>query len=43
MSMHEKLVSAYSSKENDQIIFDLAALLRALTREAARPANTAVI
>lgn len=34
--MHGKLVSPYSSKEDDQIILDLADLLRALTREAAR-------
>jgi hypothetical protein len=36
--MHGKLVSPYSSKEDDQIILDLADLLRALTREAARRA-----
>ncbi|MGX5710610.1 hypothetical protein [Brucella lupini] len=34
--MNGKLVSPYSSKEDDQIILDLADLLRALTREAAR-------
>ncbi|EJC78425.1 hypothetical protein Rleg10DRAFT_7162 [Rhizobium leguminosarum bv. trifolii WSM2012] len=36
--MHGKLVSPYSTKEDDQIILDLADLLRALTREAARQA-----
>ncbi|MUZ65418.1 hypothetical protein [Agrobacterium vitis] len=34
--MHGKLASPYSSQEDDQIILDLADLLRALTREAAR-------
>ncbi|MDI5929392.1 hypothetical protein [Rhizobium leguminosarum] len=36
--MHGKLVSPYSSEEDDQIIINLAGLLRALTREAARRA-----
>lgn len=36
--MHGKLVSPYSSLEDDQIILDLAELLRTLTREAARRA-----
>jgi len=36
--MHGKLVSPYSSEEEDQIIINLAGLLRALTREAARHA-----
>ncbi len=34
--MHGKLASPYSSQEDDQIILDLADLLRALTREAVR-------
>ncbi|MBP2238782.1 hypothetical protein J2Z31_005323 [Sinorhizobium kostiense] len=36
--MHGELVSPYSSEEDDQIIIDLADLLRALTREIARRA-----
>ncbi|WPP04525.1 hypothetical protein [Methylocella tundrae] len=36
--MHGTLVSPYSSEENDQIIINLADLLRALTRESARRA-----
>lgn len=36
--MHGELVSPYSSEEDDRIIIDLADLLRALTREAARRA-----
>ncbi|MBV7518865.1 hypothetical protein [Ensifer sp. ENS12] len=36
--MHGELVSPYSSEEDDQIFFELADLLRALTREAARRA-----
>ena len=34
--MHGELVSPYSSEEDDQILVDMAELLRALTREAAR-------
>ena len=40
-AMHGELVSRYSSKEDDQILADMADLLRALTREIARRGNTA--
>jgi hypothetical protein len=38
--MHGELVSPYSSEEDDQILVDLADLLRALTWEAARRGTT---
>lgn len=35
-AMHGEMLSRYSSKEDDQILVDMADLLRALTREASR-------
>jgi hypothetical protein len=37
--MHGELVSRYSNEEDDRVLEDLADLLRALTREAARRAT----